>query len=88
MKLGNTCSRCSSFNTFPIAKSKSTKTAHSEKLEKEVQPVSSPPSGLPLSYPLRSDFLAQVVIPRDLTLSEAKRLGAFLLTIAVDYQPD
>lgn len=45
-------------------------------------------SGLTLSFPLRSDFLAQVVIPRDLTAVEAKRLGAFLLTIAVDYQPE
>nr|WP_290228156.1 hypothetical protein [Trichocoleus desertorum] len=45
-------------------------------------------SGLTLSYPLRSDFLAQVVIPRDLNVVEAKRLGAFLLTIAVDYQPE
>jgi hypothetical protein len=45
-------------------------------------------SGLTLSFPLRSDFLAQVVIPRDLTAIEAKRLGAFLLTIAVDYQPE
>jgi hypothetical protein len=44
--------------------------------------------GLTLSFPLRSDFLAQVVIPRDLTAVEAKRLGAFLLTIAVDYQPE
>jgi hypothetical protein len=45
-------------------------------------------SGLTLSFPLRSDFLAQVVIPRNLTAVEAKRLGAFLLTIAVDYQPE
>ncbi|MBE9141040.1 hypothetical protein IQ254_28225 [Nodosilinea sp. LEGE 07088] len=45
-------------------------------------------SGLTLSYPLRTDFLAQVVIPRDLNTVEARRLGAFLLTIAVDYQPD
>jgi hypothetical protein len=45
-------------------------------------------SGLTLSYPLRVDFLADVVIPRDLNTTEAKRLGAFLLTIAVDYQPD
>lgn len=43
--------------------------------------------GLPLSYPLRPDFLAQVVIPRDLTAEEARRLGAFLLTLAVDFRP-
>lgn len=44
-------------------------------------------TGLPLSYPLRSDFLAQVVIPRDLTSEEARRLGAFLLTLAADFRP-
>ncbi len=55
----------------------------SEKREAEI----TAPSGLTLSFPLRSDFLAQVVIPRDLTAIEARRLGAFLLTIAVDYQP-
>ncbi|MEP7293571.1 MAG: hypothetical protein ABI835_17425 [Chloroflexota bacterium] len=48
-------------------------------------PVTS--GGLPLSFPLRPDFLAQIVIPRDLTVEEAKRLGAFLLTIGVDYKP-
>lgn len=63
--------------------SKSTSKA-SEKREAETL-VS---SGLTLSFPLRSDFLAQVVIPRDLTAIEAKRLGAFLLTIAIDYQPE
>ncbi|MDP2794036.1 MAG: hypothetical protein Q8O25_08175 [Sulfurisoma sp.] len=44
-------------------------------------------TGLPLSYPLRPDFLAQVVIPRDLTADEARRLGAFLLTLAADFRP-
>lgn len=44
-------------------------------------------TGLPLSYPLRPDFLAQVVIPRDLTAEEARRLGAFLLTLAADFRP-
>lgn len=42
--------------------------------------------GLPLSFPLRPDFLAQVVIPRDLTVEEAKRLGAFVLTLATDFK--
>lgn len=45
-------------------------------------------SGLSLDYPIRSDFLAQVVVPRDLTLVEARRLGAFLLTLAADFQPN
>jgi hypothetical protein len=51
---------------------------------KEAPPVS---AGLSLPYPIRSDFLAQVVIPRDLTVEEAKRLGAFLLTLAPDFKP-
>jgi hypothetical protein len=54
--------------------------------KREAETIAS--SGLTLSFPLRSDFLAQVVIPRDLTAIEARRLGAFLLTIAVDYQPE
>jgi hypothetical protein len=44
-------------------------------------------AGLALSFPLRTDFLAQVVIPRDLRADEARRLGAFLMTLAMDYQP-
>ena len=44
-------------------------------------------AGLPMSFPLRPDFLAQVVIPRDLTADEARRLGAFLLTLAADFRP-
>lgn len=55
----------------------------------ETQGREAPPvaAGLSLPYPIRSDFLAQVVIPRDLTMEEAKRLGAFLLTLAADFKP-
>ena len=52
-----------------------------------VQPSALVLPGLSLSYPLRPDFLAQVVIPRDLTAEEARRLGAFLLTLAADFRP-
>lgn len=45
------------------------------------------PSGLVMPYPVRQDFLAQVVIPRDLTVEEAKRLGAFIMTLASDFKP-
>lgn len=38
-------------------------------------------------FPLRTDFLAEVVVPRDLTVDEAKRLSAFLLALAIDYKP-
>lgn len=45
-------------------------------------------AGLSLPFPIRTDFLAQVVVPRDLTTDEAKRLGAFLLTLATDFKPN
>ena len=45
------------------------------------------PNSMALEYPLRSDLLAQVVVPRDLTVEEAQRMGAFLLTLAVDFKP-
>jgi hypothetical protein len=43
--------------------------------------------GIALQYPLRPDLLAQVVVPRDLTVEEARRMGAFLVTLAVDFRP-
>ena len=45
------------------------------------------PDGIALEYPLRPDLLAQVVVPRDLTVEEAHRMGAFLVTLAVDFKP-
>jgi hypothetical protein len=67
----------------------------------EAEPTSSPPpprsqpsgsvltrpDGIALEYPLRPDLLAQVVVPRDLTVEEAHRMGAFLVTLAVDFKP-
>lgn len=44
-------------------------------------------NNMSLEYPLRSDLLAQVTVPRDLTVEEAQRMGAFLLTLAVDFRP-
>jgi hypothetical protein len=48
-------------------------------------PASGP--GIALSYPLRPGFLAQVTVPADLTVDEARRMGAFLLTLAPDFKP-
>lgn len=42
---------------------------------------------LNLSFPLRADFLAHVQVPRDLTSAEAGRLGAFIRTLALDFEP-
>lgn len=33
-------------------------------------------------YPLRPDFMAQAVLPRNLTAQEAKRICAFIMTLA------
>ncbi len=44
-------------------------------------------SGLSLEFPMRADFLAQVVIPRDMKVVEARRFSRFILTLAQDYQP-
>jgi hypothetical protein len=46
-----------------------------------------PRSGITFDYPLRPDLLAQVLVPRDLTVEEARRMGAFLVTLAVDFRP-
>ena len=44
-------------------------------------------AGLTMAYPLRQNFLAQIVLPRDLTTDEAKRLAAFIATLAHDFTP-
>ncbi len=42
--------------------------------------------GISLDYPLRPGFLARVVVPRDLSVDEARRMGVFLLTLAPDFK--
>lgn len=41
-------------------------------------------SSLALPFPMRHGFLAQIVIPRDMTKAEASRLCAFIQTLAHD----
>ena len=55
----------------------------------EVPPAPEPAEtgGVALSFPVRPGFLAQVVVPTDLTVEEARRMGAFLLTLAPDFRP-
>ena len=53
----------------------------------EVLEQSTPRPGLTFEFPLRQEFLAQVVLPRDLKVDEARRLGAFIMTLAADYEP-
>jgi hypothetical protein len=62
---------------------------------KQEQPVApavseSPPQpagGLTLAFPLRSDFLVQLVLPRDIKSDETERLCAFIRTLAMDFKP-
>lgn len=46
------------------------------------------PSRLVLQYPLRRDFLARLAIPIDLKADEARRLAAFIKTLATDFVPE
>ena len=40
-------------------------------------------------FPLRREVLIKILgLPRDLKMSEAKRLGAFLMTLCEDYEPE
>ena len=41
-------------------------------------------ANLAMPFPLRPGYLAQVVIPRDMKKTEAARLCAFIMTLAVD----
>jgi hypothetical protein len=43
--------------------------------------LTAPPLQLVMPYPLRKDYLAQVVVPRTLTREEAQRLCAFVQSL-------
>jgi hypothetical protein len=45
------------------------------------------PQRMVYDYPLREGFLAQVVLPRDLTTAEAARLYAFIKALALPDSP-
>jgi len=65
--------------------------AHSERTEGPVVGSQSPaePTMLSLPYPIRAGVLAHISVPRDMKAEEAKRLGAFLMTLATDFKaPD
>lgn len=38
-------------------------------------------------FPLREGQIARLILPRDLKMSEVKRLSAFMSTLAVDFEP-
>jgi hypothetical protein len=41
-------------------------------------------TGLSYDFPIRPGFLAQVVVPRDMKVDEARRLARFVMALAVD----
>jgi hypothetical protein len=43
-------------------------------------------ASITIPFPLRSDFVVHLEVPRDLKLNEAKRLSAFMETLAMDYE--
>lgn len=51
----------------------------------QAAPASS--GGLSHTFPMRPDFLAQVVLPRDMKTAEAQRLCAFIRALASDFSP-
>ncbi len=62
-------------------------------LSEEIIPTRGAESSAPsvpmlrLSYPIRDDVLAEVAVPRGMTTDEAKRLCAFVMTLAKDFAP-
>lgn len=42
---------------------------------------------LRLSYPIRDDVLAEIAVPRGMNSEEARRLCAFIMTLARDFAP-
>ncbi len=46
------------------------------------------PTAMAMEYPIRDNFMAQVILPRGMTSEEARRLCAFIRTLAVDFSPE
>jgi hypothetical protein len=40
-----------------------------------------------LSFPIRPDFMAQFILPKDMTTKEAKKLAAYFEVLAIDFEP-
>ncbi len=71
----------------PAKKRKGDRERSDPKAALETPSVPEPVKGmLEYPFPLRPDFLARVVIPRDMTKEEAERLTAFISALAVDFR--
>ena len=40
-----------------------------------------------LPYPIRENFMAQIIVPRNMTTDEGRRLCAFIMTLTADFKP-
>lgn len=72
----------------PTKAGRSGKPAPAKKDEEPIPTASTP--GVPmlrLSYPIRDDVLAEIAVPRTMTTEEARRLCAFVMTLAKDFAP-
>jgi hypothetical protein len=60
-------------------------------LQKQLEEAAAAPPhaivGLRLEFPMRPDFLATIMVPRDMKVYEARRFADFIMTLADDYQP-
>jgi hypothetical protein len=52
-----------------------------------VQSHSHAGSSVSLTFPLRPDFMAQFILPKDMTTKEARKLAAYFEVLAVDFEP-
>jgi hypothetical protein len=56
--------------------------------QKKIARASQPEELIAYPFPIRSGLTAQLSLPSDLTLSEAKRLGNFIASLAIDCAAD
>lgn len=73
----------------PTAKKKEplSKGAPAKHAERGAPSAPTTSAGLSHTFPMRSDFLAQLVLPRDMKTAEAQRLCAFIRALAADFAP-
>ena len=60
----------------------------------ETHPISTPSqtstavsNSVSLTFPLRADFMAQFILPKDMTTKEARKLAAYFEVLAIDFEP-
>lgn len=71
-------------NKAPVTSKPATEADHHVATQHITIRAATTETSLALPFPLRPTFLAQIVIPRDLTKDEARRLAAFIDSLAHD----